>query len=370
MGILARYIFKEWLSAFALTIAVVLGLLILQNMYDALPDLLDYGASFEMIVLYFALRIPSFVPAVLPIAFLVSILISLGSLHRNNEIIAMRAAGRSLLRMSLPMWGVGLLLSAALFYISADLVPRTVEQSRTFYANLEFAAQEETREVRDIGLIYNLGFDNPKTGRIWFMNRFSERAWLGLGVTVHERSPEGQELLRVSAREAYYDDVDGHWVFIDGRELIFDPVTNDPLRMRSFDRHEFTEFTEDPVLMLTLYKRPKDLSLFELRNVIETVAPEENPNVRAYLVRYHGLLAAPFSCLVIVGIAVPFAVSGVRTNPMIGVAKCIGWFAFFYVLISVANILGARALIDPRLAAWIPNAVMLGLATYFFSRAR
>jgi lipopolysaccharide export system permease protein len=87
-------------------------------------------------------------------------------------------------------------------------------------------------------------------------------------------------------------------------------------------------------------------------------------------VRYFSLFAAPFSCLVVVGIAVPFAVSGVRTNPMIGVSKAMGFFALFYVLISVASILGERQIIPALIAAWIPNLVMLGMSVRLFARAR
>jgi lipopolysaccharide export system permease protein len=249
-------------------------------------------------------------------------------------------------------------------------VPKAVEQSRTFLDNLEFAAEEEERDAREVGLIYNLGFDNRKDGRLWFMNRFSERAWLGLGVNVHTRDATGQEMSRISAREAYYDDTLGHWVFIDGRELLLDPETGDPLRALPFEQKKFENFDEDPALMLALHKEPKELSLNELRRIIDTVPPEENPAVRAYLVRFYSLLAAPFSCLVVVGIAVPFAVSGVRTNPMIGVSKAMGFFAFFYVLISVASIVGERQLVPAMLAAWIPNLVMLLMSVRLFVKAR
>ena len=98
---------KEWAVAFALTLGVVMGILVLQNMYDSLPDLLDTGAGFQAIVFFYLLSLPAYIPAILPIAFLVSLLFSLGALHRNNEIIAMRAAGASLLRLSRGLWGVG-----------------------------------------------------------------------------------------------------------------------------------------------------------------------------------------------------------------------------------------------------------------------
>jgi len=370
MSLMDRYVLKEWLVGFALTLGVIVGILILQNMYDTLPDLLDSEAGIRQILFYYSLALPTYLPAILPIAVLVSLLFTMGSLHRNNEIIAMRASGAGLFRISRSLWGAALLLSLLLFYLTASVVPQTVERARTFLDNLEFAAEEAEREAREVGLLYNLGFDNRKDGRLWFMNRFSERAWLGLGVNVHTRDASGQELSRISAAEAYFDDTQGHWVFVDGRELLLDAETGDPLRTLPFKEKKFEDFDEDPSLMLALHKKPKELSLNELRRIIEAVPPEENPSVRAYLVQYFSLLAAPFSCLVVVGIAVPFAVSGVRTNPMIGVSKALGFFAIFYVLISLASILGERQIIPALLAAWIPNIVMLAMSFRLYVKAR
>lgn len=374
MSLIDRYVFKEWAIGFALTLGVIVGILILQNMYDTLPDLLDMHASFREVVFYYSLALPAYLPSVLPIAFLVSLLFSLGTLHRNNEVIAMRASGLGLFRISRCLWAAGLLLSALLFYLTASLVPRSVEKARTFFDNLEYAALEADgsgapKSLQEQGLVYNLGFDNRKDGRLWFMNRFSERAWLGLGVNVHTRGEDGHEISRVSAREAFYDDTQGHWVFVDGRELLLDPETGDPMRTLSFEKKIYEAFDEDPDLMLALHKKPKTLSLFELRRIIETVPPEENPAVNAYLVRYFSLLAAPFSCLVVVGLAVPFAVSGVRTNPMIGIAKCMGYFLLFYLLISVATIMGERQVVPAMLAAWLPNIVMFAAGAWLFRRA-
>jgi lipopolysaccharide export system permease protein len=370
MSLMDRYVFKEWLVGFALTLGVIVGILILQNMYDSLPDLLQANAGVQEILFFYALALPTYLPAILPIALLVSLLFTLGGLHRNNEIVAMRASGVGLLRISRPLWFGGLVLSGLLFYLTASVIPQAVEQSRTFFDNLEFAAEKTELDEREVGLLYNLGFDNRRDGRLWFMNRFSELAWLGLGVNVHTRDISGREVSRISAREAYFDDTQNYWVFVDGRELLIDAETGDPLRALPFERKIFQDFDEDPSLMLALHKEPKELSLFELRRIIETLPPEENPVVDAYVVRYFSLLAAPFSCLVVVGIAVPFAVSGVRTSPMIGVSKALGFFAFFYVLISVTTILGERQILPAIAAAWIPNIIMLLMSVWLFARAR
>lgn len=369
MFLVDRYILKEWAVAFLLTLCLIIGVLILQNMLDDLPNLLEAQATFPQIVYYFLLSLPAYLPLVLPIIFLVSLLFAVGNLHRNNEIIALRAQGLSLFRISRSLWLVGFLMSIGLFYLTAFLVPQTVERSRTFLDNLDFSAREAVMDSREIGLIYNMGFDNRRDGRLWFMDRFSERAWLALGVTVHLRDKEGYERRRISASEAYYDDTQNNWVFLNGRELLLDSETGDPLRILSFERKAFPDFDEDPGLMLALHKRPKELSLHELHRIIKTIPPEDNPAVHAYLVRYFQQLASPFTCLIMVGIAVPFAVSGVRTSPMVGISKSLAFFAGFYLLLSIATMLGERQIIPAWMAAGLPIFAMLFVSDWLFKRA-
>lgn len=370
MSLIDRYVLKEWIQGFILILSLIVGILILQNMYDSLPDLLELSARPEEVIFYYALALPSYLPLILPIAFLVSLLFSLGNLHRNNEIIAMRASGAGLLRISRSLWVVGMVLTGLLFYLTASLVPFSVEQSRTFINNLEYRSQEAVTDDRDQGLVYNLGFDNRRDRRLWFMNRFSERAWLGLGINVFIRGEHGQEMKRISASEAYFDDTNERWVFLKGRELIFDSETGDLVRIFTFDEKVFDNFHEDPSLMLALHKDPDELSIFELRRIIETIPAEENPAVLAYLVRYYFLLSEPFSILVVVGLAVvPFALFGVRTNPMIGVLICMGCLLIFYLLTAVATILGELGIVPAPIAAWIPNVTVSGISIWLFRKA-
>src|SRR5690606_11936303 len=67
MSLIDRYVFKEWATGFALTLGVILGVLILQNMYDSLPDLLETNATGREILFYHSLALPTYLPAILPI---------------------------------------------------------------------------------------------------------------------------------------------------------------------------------------------------------------------------------------------------------------------------------------------------------------
>jgi lipopolysaccharide export system permease protein len=87
-------------------------------------------------------------------------------------------------------------------------------------------------------------------------------------------------------------------------------------------------------------------------------------------VRYFGLLADIFTPLIVIAIAIPFAASGVRVNPAVGVSKSIGLFFLYLALQNLAASLATKQLVDPALAAWLPNIGMTGLALVFFSRLR
>lgn len=369
MRLIDRYVFMEWFKTFALAMAALLSILIVEDIQDDLSDYIQWGASTGEILHYYVLILPSFFPVVIPLSLLVSLLFMLGHLHRNNEIVAMRANGMHLFAITRSLWAGGLLLSLALLYLNGDLVPRSVEITRTMRDNWKFSMQEQVLEDENqVGLIHALGFHNQKEQRLWFMNRYSQRSNEGFGINVYVEDDKGREVYRVMAKDGYYDETVGHWFMNDGREFFSDPEQGGTYRAPTFTHKAFPEFTEEPVLMLTLAKHLEDLSLFEVRALLNRISPEDNPKMHAYEVRYQTILALPFTCLVVVGIAIPFAVAGVRTNPMIGVSKAVGLFVAYYAVVNLLRLMGEQQVVSPWLAAWIPIVLMLGIAIHFFRK--
>ena len=54
----------------------------------------------------------------------------------------------------------------------------------------------------------------------------------------------------------------------------------------------------------------------------------------------------------------------------LGVSKSIGLFFLYYVLMNFASVLATKGIVEPEIAAWMPNAGMLALAVWFFARLR
>lgn len=371
MNTFDRHLLREWLQILGLVLAATCGLLLVQVLYEDFRDLRDFGARGWVLWEFVAVRFPSFLPVVLPLALLVSLLYVLGKLHRANELIAMRAAGVGILRMTRPIWVVGVLCCGLAAWLNTTVVPWSVEHSRSLEETLRFQSESKKELPGDrIGASYSVAFDNQLAGRMWFFNRYSRFQARGYGVSVHELDGERRETRRILAAEAWYDPALPGWRFKHGRDLTFRPETGELLNAPPFAELAAPAYRERPELMLALTTKPSDLSLHQLREVIDHLEVEHSPKLTIYAVRYFKLIADTLGPLIVIAIAIPFAVAGVRVNPAVGVSKSIGLFFLYYLLSNFATSLATRQIVDPVVAAWVPNCGMIVLALWFFARLR
>src|SRR5262245_41102698 len=97
-----RHLLREWLKIFGLVVAMICGLLLRQVLYNDFRTLREDGARGWVLWKYLAATLPSFLNVALPTALLLSLLFTLGKLHRANEFTAMRAAGVGFFRLMAP----------------------------------------------------------------------------------------------------------------------------------------------------------------------------------------------------------------------------------------------------------------------------
>jgi lipopolysaccharide export system permease protein len=71
--------------------------------------------------------------------------------------------------------------------------------------------------------------------------------------------------------------------------------------------------------------------------------------------QYQGHYATPWTCFVVVLVALPFGAASGRRNVYVGVASSLGICFAFFVSLQVALALGSRGTVPPCLAGWAPN---------------
>ncbi len=370
MNTFDRHLLREWLQILALVLVATCGLLLVQVCYDDFQRLREAGARGWELWRYVLVTMPGFLAVVLPLALLVSLLFTLTKLHRANEFTAMRAAGVGFFRLMRPVWLAGVLACGVAWWLNSEVVPWSVEQSREQRDELEFLKEAKTLPPDRVGAVFDVAFDNPEDHRVWFLDRFSRYTHRGYGVSVSELDSRRRETRRLVASEAWFDPSGGGWVFSAGRVLTFDVESGETLSSEPFAEKRMPSFHEDPELMLLSSYRPIDLSFFELRRLVAHFGATGNPKGVPYAVRFYSLMADTLGPLIVIAMAIPFAIAGVRVNPAVGVSKSIGLFFIYYVLENIAGAMAAKQVVDPALAAWLPNVGMAGLAAWFFARLR
>jgi lipopolysaccharide export system permease protein len=110
-------------------VGLLLGLVLFLQTLDLLANanevLAGGGAPIDALMRYVALRVPSLIETVAPLAALLGALTALVTMAKNSEVLAMRAAGRSVLSLVGGLVAVGSALAILLFLFSEIVVVRT-----------------------------------------------------------------------------------------------------------------------------------------------------------------------------------------------------------------------------------------------------
>lgn len=364
MPLIDRHILWEWLKIFAMALIAMVGMLLISAIYNNLEDLLEWGVSTGESIEFFGMITLGFLPIVIPVSLLVSLLFSLGHLHKNQELTAMRAAGLGVFRITRALWGAGVVLSFLMLALNASLVPYATERAATILSEGELAHRERTGNFDRANMRgERLFFNNASARRTWFISNYNTYTGTAYGVNIYTYNARGGMESAVIARDGSYDEASGVWTMRNGKELVYDE-DGQLLRQPRFEKKSYDAFSENPSLMALIGRKTSDLSIPEIRRILKETDAESNPRIAEYEVYYNSVLASPFCCLIVVGIAIPFAVAGVRVNPMVGVSKSIGLFAVYYLLTNIFNMLGSGQWLPPIVAAWAPNVLMLAYAGY------
>ena len=152
---LDQFILKSFIGPFIAILLVVVFILMMQFLWLYIDELVGKGLSFKVILEFLAWGSATLLPLSLPLATLLSSMMTLGTLGENNELLAIKAAGISLQRVLIPLAAISFVISIGAFFISNDLIPvaynniyqlredigRTKEEikipSGTFYSGIE-----------------------------------------------------------------------------------------------------------------------------------------------------------------------------------------------------------------------------------------
>lgn len=162
---LDRFILKSFIGPFIAILLVVIFILMMQFLWLYIDELVGKGLSLKVVLEFLGWGSATLLPLSLPLATLLSSMMTMGSLGENNELLAIKAAGISLKRVLTPLMCASAVISVLAFFAADDLVPvaynkiftlrddigRTKEEikipTQTFYDGIEgYILRVETRD--------------------------------------------------------------------------------------------------------------------------------------------------------------------------------------------------------------------------------
>ncbi len=354
-----RYLLRHFLRIFALTVAACIGIYLLVDFFEKVGDFIEYRAQASHYLSYLLNSLPLIAVQVAPLAILMSMVLTLGGLGRSNEITALRACGLSLWRIVRPIMLAVVFITGGYLLVNELLVPLSARQLNRL---LEYRLQGKPEPslnsdriwYRDGKRIIHVALAEPQQQRLQ-------------GVTIFELDSNFQLHRRLQIPELRYRD--RMWHADRARRRSFDSVFGDltATTLLSEQRFDIGRGPEDFARIAGQSGQKSARELWQSSDKLKA----EGFDTTAIEVDLQTRLAAPFACLIMAFLGVPFSLARGRGSSIalsIGLSLAVG--VAYFLLLSLALAFGYSGALPPLVAGWAANLIFLLLGVYLLLRTR
>ncbi|MBW8865623.1 MAG: LptF/LptG family permease [Verrucomicrobia bacterium] len=364
-----RYFFRELITPLAYILGGFLVFWVTIFFFTKLDDIREAKLGALDSLEFCVAGLPEFFLLVLPMLLLLGMLYALTHHARHNEITALRSAGISLWRLCAPYFVIGLVATGVYFAVNEIAVPAC--QQWTTEILTRHVKQDRDPRIRTH--FSSLGFRNVRAQRIWnILGGYDTVTATMSKVDVRWMPSEGPQRLLMAESAVYTNKA---WVFFNVQQF---ELHEKWVQLQSTNQLAMPEFNETPRQFKLearyseanglLSSRSADIPIVDLWPYIR-----QNPDrkdINRALTKLHGRIAAPWTCFIVVLMAIPFGAQSGRRNLFFGVAGSIFICFAFFVLQQVSLAFGMGGQLPGWIAAWLPNLVFAGVGTFLTLRVR
>ncbi|MDD2464394.1 MAG: LptF/LptG family permease [Desulfobulbus sp.] len=265
MILLYRYILANFIRNLGMIMAGFISLYILIDFFEKIDNFMEKGKSLSLVAHFFAANIPFIIDLMSPVCILLSGVVTLGVLNHSNELIALKACGIPLKKITRPIIGAAMACILIFLAMAQVVLPKTVSLTNEIW-NKEVRGKVPLGIYRN-GRYYYRGLKGFYSfarldAQVNLFNNFSYTIWNG---------KYGAETL-ISAESASWDT--NGWTLENGqvqRAAGTQRMTTEVFSKRHFD------FPETPSDFFVPAYRTMELSLVQLyRETRNSHSPEEH----------------------------------------------------------------------------------------------
>ncbi len=361
--ILFRYVYREVVPPFVVGLLIFTILLFTIRITKLADLVVNRGVPASQLLETFAYILPAFFETTVPMAFLLALLWGLGRLSADREVIALKSCGISLFQLAIPVWILAAVSLCITFVLTLYVRPwsnaalkRALHTIATTHASA--GLKEKTFNTDFAGLvIYAEEIRSASThlqGVMIADNRHAQRQNTIFAERGAILAAENQEILTFR--------------LMDGSIHSFEQSS------RAYHTTHFSVYDVnlDVSALLANVKqpvwKPKEMLFGQL---LDTLAQSEahTKQKRDALIELHRRLSVPFACVVFSFLALPLSLHFRGAQHSHGFALTMGVLFTYYLLLTVGEALGKKAVLPPGIALWLPNIILGIVGAYLFERA-
>lgn len=401
MRILTRYIFKEMITPTLLGFTFYTSIILMQKLFDMAGMIIRRSLSAGAVGNLLLYSLPHIIVLTVPMSLLFGIMIAVGRLSADSEIVAMRALGISTRTIYRPVFLFSLAVFALNLYLINSVMPRGNQQFVALRAEIMTSSAEKAIKPRIFydqypNLMIYVNDVDPATGQ-----------WKGVFVA-DSRADESRDIVQPqpaassvnappSREDASVAALAQHgsgqriivarsgnlavaqpskevWMNLFGAEThLWDP--------RRPDRYDHTRNDTQRILLPTsggdfdvsrITKSFREMTLGELmqqdRELQRSRDAEDRIARNMARVEIHKKFAIPFACIAFGVLGLPLGITNRRGGKSSGFSLSVLIILFYYVTINNGEQLAATGKIPPVVGMWSANFILLGLGIYLLGR--
>jgi lipopolysaccharide export system permease protein len=363
--ILFRYLVSEILPPFFVGLLAFTFILLVGRMLKLIELVVTRGVPLLQIGKLFSLILPTFLEMTVPMAFLLAILLGLGRMSNDQEVLAMKASGVSPPQILWPIAVVAFFIALATLALTLFVRPAA-----------NFALKKE---------LYNIAKSRIGTA---LKEKVFNDDFPKILIYVEEIIPPGntaQGVLIVDNRDKTREDI----ILGKVARITTEEETNS-LGLRLFDGSIYEREKNRPGFSQTRFNiydfkldldelvgpvrqresGPKEMPLFDLLTAIDE-KQSRGADAIPERMELHQRISFGFVPLIfcLLGVSLTLLPRASRANRSWGLVICIVWLMTYYALLSLGKALGDKNLLHPIPALWLPNLVVGGIGFHFFRQA-
>ncbi len=354
MKIIGRYVIREIVRYFGIILLIVLGVYLTVDFIEKVDNFIEAALTWQRAFLFFICKIPLILVQLTPVGTLLAVMITFGLMAKNNELLALRIGGISMVSLLRPMVGCGLAAVVLMVIIAEAIMPFTVSQANQIWLQEVRGYKGARIRQSDIWLKSDESILNIKL--------FHPEKQMAEGITLHRFNPQFKLTERIDAEKGVFKD--GGWTL--HRGIIQQQVDRPGVRLFEDLRIPLGFTPED---LASARPKPEEMSFLQLYRFIAKVEAEGYDATR-YRVDLQAKISFPFISLIMTIIGAGLAARGKVKGSLPGsITMGLGIAFLYWIVFSFCLSLGYAGALPSLIAAWGANLIFTCLAGYLMMTA-